>query len=88
MPSVLCFLVNLLPQALWAGALTPTQASKDASNVIQIQSFRSFPWLSKYGLIQDVDFMPGPYLASVNEAKGIFTFMPQNELQGVRFQFL
>ncbi|KAL9617515.1 MAG: hypothetical protein Q9160_007673 [Pyrenula sp. 1 TL-2023] len=81
-PSVLLFLINLLPPALWAGALTPTPTSRNTSTMIQIQSFRKFPWLSKYGLIQDVESMPGPYPASVNEAKGIFTFMPQNELQG------
>lgn len=83
-PSLLCFLINLLPPALWAGALTPTPASKNTSSIIRIQSYDKFPWLSKYGLIQDDDSMPGPYPASVNEAEGIFTFMPQDNLQGVR----
>lgn len=68
--------VAILPAALWAGALTPIISSKTTAHQMLLPGYSNTtilqkPWHSEYRSIYNL-----------NTAEGMFTFMPEYDLQG------
>jgi hypothetical protein len=65
------FALNLLPAALWAGAITPVTASQTTTDTIPLPLYKNVSWLQA----------ASPPVK--NEAQGIFTFNPGWYIQGL-----
>lgn len=64
--------LTLFPGALWAGAITPVSSSQTTTGTIQLPAYTNTSWI-------DSGNTPAP----INVDKGIFTFDPGWDLQGL-----
>jgi hypothetical protein len=77
--ALLAFITtSLFPAALWAGAITPVISSKISTKQILLPAFTNITLLDVgiTGTLSNVK-------QSINTAKGIFTYLPEADIQGL-----
>lgn len=67
--------LSFFPGALWAGAITPVLTTKTLTKRLALPSFSNITWLEN-DIVDNSTY-------TQNTAKGIFTYLPEFDLQGL-----